>query len=196
MHAMSLSSRSFWCLTTASAIAAKFPWTDYRTLMDIGTAQGCLPVQIARAHSHISGGGFDLPELSKTFTNYVSENGLTDRLNFHGGSFFDDDLPEADVLVFGRVLHNWDLETKKMLLRKAYRALSKGGAVIVYDMLIDDERRSAVDGLLSSLNMLVWTAAGFGYSGTECTAWMREAGFDEFRVDPLVAGQSMVIGRK
>jgi len=67
--------------------------------------------------------------------------------------------------VFGRVLHNWDLATKKMLLHKAFQALPKGGAVIVYDMLIDEERRSGVDGLLSSLNMLIWTAAGFGYSG-------------------------------
>ena len=118
------------------------------------------------------------------------------RLNFHAGSFFDDDLPAADVLVFGRVLHNWDLTTKKMLLRKAYQALPKGGAVIVYDMLIDDERRTAADGFLSSLNMLVWTAAGFGYCGGECMAWMREAGFGGLRVERLVAGQSMVIGRK
>jgi O-methyltransferase domain/Dimerisation domain len=183
-------------LPAARAIAEKFSWTDYRTLMDIGTAQGCLPVQIARAHLHMSGGGFDLPELSTAFADYVSENRLTERLRFHPGSFFVDDLPAADVLVFGRVLHNWDLATKKMLLRKAYQALPKGGAVIVYDMLIDDERRNAVDGLLSSLNMLVWTAAGFGYSGAECTAWMREAGFVEMRVEPLVAGQSMVIGRK
>ena len=183
-------------LSAAKAIAEKFQWTDHRTLMDIGTAQGCLPVQIAAAHGHMSGGGFDLPELSTAFSDYVNKNGLSHRLNFHAGSFFDDDLPPADVLVFGRVLHNWDLTTKKMLLRKAYQALPKGGAVIVYDMLIDDERRTAADGFLSSLNMLVWTAAGFGYSGTECTGWMREAGFGDLRVEPLVAGQSMVIGRK
>ena len=164
--------------------------------MDIGTAQGCLPVQIARVHQHISGGGFDLPELAAAFAHYVDENRLSERLRFHSGSFVDQDLPAADVLVFGRVLHNWNLMTKKTLLRKAYQALPKGGAVIVYDMLIDDERRSAVDGLLSSLNMLVWTTAGFGYTGADCVEWMREAGFIEMRVEPLVAGQSMVIGRK
>ncbi len=183
-------------LPAAKAIAEKFPWQDYRTLIDIGTAQGCLPVQVASVQQHISGGGFDLPELSTAFEDYVHENQLSGRLRFHPGNFFQDDLPEADVLVFGRVLHNWDLATKKMLLHKAYQALPKGGAVIVYDMLIDDERRTGADGLLSSLNMLVWTAAGFGYSGAECVDWMREAGFASPRVEPLVAGQSMVIGRK
>jgi hypothetical protein len=183
-------------LPAAKAIAEKFPWSNYRTLMDIGTAQGCLPVQIAQVHRHISGGGFDLPELSVAFADYVRENGLSGRLHFQPGNFFEDDLPAADVLVFGRVLHNWDLVTKKMLLRKAYQALPKGGAVVVYDMLIDDERRTAADGLLSSLNMLLWTSAGFGYAGAECIGWMREAGFGDARVESLVAGQSMVIGQK
>jgi hypothetical protein len=183
-------------LPAAQAIAEKFPWQDCRTLMDIGTAQGCLPVQVARRHPHISGGGFDLPELSTAFGDHVRANQLSGRLLFKPGNFFQDDLPSADVLVLGRVLHNWDLATKKMLLRKAWRALPKGGSVIVYDMLIDDERRSSVDGLLSSLNMLVWTAAGFGYSGAECMSWMREAGFGDTRLEPLVAGQSMIFGRK
>jgi hypothetical protein len=183
-------------LPAARAIAEKFPWQDCRTLMDIGTAQGCLPVQVARRHPHISGGGFDLPELSTAFSDHVHANHLAGRLLFKPGNFFQDDLPSADVLVLGRVLHNWNLATKKMLLRKAWQALPKGGSVIVYDMLIDDERRSSVDGLLSSLNMLVWTAAGFGYSGAECISWMRDAGFGDTRLEPLVAGQSMIVGRK
>jgi predicted nicotinamide N-methyase len=183
-------------LPAARVIAEKFPWQDCRTVMDIGTAQGCLPVQVALRHAHISGGGFDLPELSTVFRDHVCANQLSERLLFKPGNFFQDDLPPADVLVLGRVLHNWDLATKKMLLRKAWQALPTGGAVIVYDMLIDDARRSGTDGLLSSLNMLVWTAAGFGYSGTECMSWMREVGFVSMRVEALVAGQSMVIGKK
>ena len=183
-------------LSAAKAIAETFPWSNYRTLMDIGTAQGCFPVQVARLHPHITGGGFDLPELSTAFADYVCENELSGRLRFHPGNFFRDDLPAADVLVFGRVLHNWDLATKKMLLRKAYQAIPKGGAVVVYEMLIDDERRTAADALLSSLNMLLWTNAGFGYGGSECADWMSEAGFSDTRVEPLVAGQSMVTGQK
>lgn len=183
-------------LPGAKAIARQFPWRRYKTIMDIGTAQGCLPVQVASQHPHISGGGFDLPELEVSFQNFVHDHNLSDRLSFRPGNFFNDPLPSADVLVIGRVLHNWDLPTKKMLLDKAYRSLPKGGAVIVYDMLIDDERKTAIDGLLSSLNMLVWTASGFGYSGADCMGWMRQSGFSATRVEPLVAGQSMVIGEK
>ena len=183
-------------LPAAKAIAARFPWTEYRTVMDIGTSQGCLPVQIALAHPHLSAGGFDLPELGEPFREHAGEHGLTERVQFHPGNFFHDALPRADVLVFGRVLHNWDLPTKRMLLRKAFQAVRKNGAIIVYDTLIADNRCSGAAGLLSSLNMLVWTTAGFGYTGADCMEWMREAGFRGMRVEPLVTSQSMIVGFK
>jgi hypothetical protein len=115
-------------LGTAQAIAAKFPWKDYRNFVDIGCAQGGLPVQLALAHPHLTGGGYDLPAVRAAFEEYVSSFGLAERVQFHDGSFFNDPLPAADVLVMGHILHDWDLETKRMLLKKAYDALFAGGA--------------------------------------------------------------------
>jgi hypothetical protein len=180
----------------ATALAIKFPWPDYRTLIDIGGAQGCLPVQIARVHSHISGGAFDLPQLRPLFDSYVQEHALADRLRFFPGDFFNDPLPAADVLVLGRVLHNWDHGTQQMLLRKAYDALPPGGALIVYERLIDDERRFSTDGFLSSLHMLLMSPGGFNFTGADCSGWMREVGFRDIRIEQLTAEQSMIVGIK
>ena len=183
-------------LSLAKALAARFPWRDYQTVVDVGCAEGCLPVELAQVHPHLTGGGFDLPPLKALFDGYVAEHGCRNRLRFYPGDFFEDSLPAADVLVMGRVLHNWDLATKKMLLAKAYGALPPGGALIVYERLIDDERRVNVVGLLASLNMLIMTAGGFDYTGANCIGWMQEAGFCEVRVAPLAAEQSMVVGIK
>ena len=179
----------------AQAIAAKFPWHEYRTLMDVGAAEGCLPVQISRAHEHVTAGGMDLPQMQALFEEYVDSQGLDERVSFHPGDFFQDPLPSADVLVMGRVLHNWDLSGKRMLLEKAYTALSAGGALIVYERLIDEERRSPA-GLLSSLNMLIMTAGGFDFTASECVVWMRDAGFRAMRREPLDATHTMIVGYK
>jgi hypothetical protein len=181
-------------LAVAQALAAKFPWRQYETLIDIGTAEGCLPVQIALTHPDMSGGGFDLPPVGRLFDSYVQQHGLSKRLRFFDGDFLTDPLPRGDVLIFGRVLHNWGLATKKMLLKKAHDALPIGGAIIVYDRLIDDARRTNAAGLLASLNMLVMTAEGFDYSGAECIDWMRDAGFHDMRIEPLAGDQSMIVG--
>ena len=183
-------------LPVATALARRFPWHEYATFVDIGTAQGAVPVVIAAAQPHLNGGGFDLPPVEPAFSSYVAEHGLSDRLRFHAGNFFSDPLPSADVLIMGRVLHNWDLPTKQMLLQKAYRALPEGGAIIVYERLIDDARRTSASGLLSSLNMLVMTSGGFDFTGADCMGWMREAGFQDMRIEALSDDHSMVVGYK
>jgi hypothetical protein len=180
----------------AIALAMKFPWSDYGTIIDIGGAQGCVPVQVAQLHPHINGGAFDLPQLGTLFDRYVQEHGLADRLRFFPGDFFNDPLPVAEVLVLGRVLHNWDHETQQMLLRKSYDALPPDGALIVYERLIDDERRFSTDGLLSSLNMLLMSPGGFNFTGADCSGRMREAGFRDIRIEQLTAEQSMIVGIK
>ena len=183
-------------LPVASALAANFPWRDYKTVLDVGTAQGCLPVQIALAHSHLTGRGFDLPPVQAHFDAYVQQHGLSDRLRFHPGSFLDDPLPVADVVVLGRILHNWDLATKRMLLKKAYEALPAGGALIVYERLIDDERRINASALLASLNMLIMTAGCFDFTAADCISWMRDAGFHRPYTEPLTPEISVVVGIK
>lgn len=177
-------------------IAKQFSWANYKSCADIGTAQGDLVTQITLAHPHLRGIGFDLPEVGPIFEEYITANGLADRVSFTGGSFFTDELPKADVLLFGHILHDWDLETKLMLLRKAYAALPEGGAVIVYDSIIDDERKQNAFGLLMSLNMLIETPGGFDYTGADCIGWMQQVGFKDCRVEHLVGPDSMVIGIK
>ena len=180
----------------AHAIADKFPWDRYHTVIDIGTSEGGVPVQLALRHPHLAGGGFDLPPAGPIFTDYVVAHGLAGRLRFYSGDFFTDPLPPADVLIFGHVLHDWSLQQKLTLLRKAYEALPDGGAVIVYDAIIDDDRRANTFGLLMSLNMLIETPAGADYTAADCRAWMADIGFSDSYAEPLVGPDSMIVGIK
>jgi len=161
-----------------------------------GTAQGDLITQVALANPHLEGTGFDLPEVGPIFEEYVEKNGLTGRVKFVPGSFMEHPLPKADVIMMGHILHDWSLDIKQLLVRKAYEALPPGGAYIVYESIIDDDRSENAFGLLMSLNMLVETSQGFDYTGADCSGWMKQAGFHETRVEHLVGPDSMVIGMK
>ena len=177
-------------------IARKFDFSNYKTYVDVGTAQGDLAVQVALANTHLQGTGFDLPEVGPIFEEYVELNGLGGRVKFEGGSFFDREIPKADVVLMGHILHDWDLETKMMLVRKAYEALPKGGAFIVYESIIDNDRSKNAFGLMMSLNMLIETPGGFDYTGADCEGWMREVGFSSTSTEHLVGPDSMVVGIK
>lgn len=178
------------------AIAEQFPFDRYGSVLDVGCAEGGLLVQLALAHPHLRGTGFDLPAVQGPYEDYVRSFGLGQRLDFRAGDFFRDGLPQADVVTLGHILHDWGLDEKKQLLRKTYEVLPPGGAVIVFEAIIDDERRENAFGLLMGLNMLIETPRGFDYTGADCQGWMREVGFVETRVEHLIGPDSMVVGIK
>ncbi len=181
---------------TARAIAGEFPWKQYRSFADVGCAQGGVAVELLLAHKHLTGQGMDLPVVRPVFEAYARTKKVEKRLTFHSGDFFKDPLPDTDVLIMGHILHDWDLEEKMMLLRKAYEALPTGGAVIVHEALIDDARKHNAFGLLMSLNMLIETPGGFDFTGADCKKWMQKTGFKRTKVEKLAGPDSMVIGFK
>ena len=146
---------------SGAVIAKKFPWKKYKTFIDVGAAQGAVPVQLALAHKHLEGAGYDLPVVEPIFMDYVRSFKLEKRVKFIPGDFFKEELPSADVIVMGHILHDWNLEEKRMLVAKVHRALPTGGAFIAYDAVIDDDRKKNAFGLLMSLNMLIETPGGF-----------------------------------
>ncbi len=191
LHAMTALSTG-----AAIAIARQFPFHEHRTVLDLGCAEGGLLAHVLGAHDHLTGIGFDLPGAAEPFERHLQGQGLGARATFTGGDFFTDPLPDADVVVLGHILHDWNLAQKRALLARVHAALPAGGAVIVYDAIIDDDRRENAFGLLMSLNMLIETPGGFDYTGADCRQWMRDTGFMHTYVEHLAGPDSMVVGIK
>jgi precorrin-6B methylase 2 len=178
------------------AFAEKFDFSAYRTLCDVGGATGQLSCMVAAAQPHMSCTSFDLPNVVPIATRRIAQAGLSDRVKAVGGDFFADPLPSADVITMGMILHDWNLEKKKRLIAKAYEALPEGGAFVVIEALIDDERRKNAFGLLMSLNMLIEFGDAFDYTGADFAGWCREAGFRRFAVIPLAGPSSAAVAYK
>lgn len=178
------------------ALAQKFDFTLYKTLCDVGGAAGVLSVQVAKQHPHIQCTSVDLPEVEPIAKEYIVAQGMTGRVNTGVVDFFKDEFPKADVITMGMILHDWDLENKKMLIRKAYDALPEGGVFIVVESLIDDDRNKNAFGLMMSLNMLIEFGVAFDYTGADFDKWTKEAGFKRTEVIPLAGPSSAAVAYK
>ncbi|MCC7276028.1 MAG: methyltransferase [Alphaproteobacteria bacterium] len=179
-----------------SQFARVFDFSRYRTLCDVGGATGQLSCMVAAAQAHMRCVSFDLPNVTPIATRRIAQAGLADRVTAASGDFFADALPKADVITMGMILHDWNLEKKKALIRKAYDALPEGGAFVVIEALIDDARRENAFGLLMSLNMLIEFGDAFDYTAEDFRGWCREAGFRRFDVMPLTGPSSAAIAYK
>ncbi|MBE1530505.1 methyltransferase [Actinomadura algeriensis] len=178
------------------AVAESYDWSGRRLFADLGGARGNVAAELVKAHPELNGIVMDLPAVRPVFEEHVDGLGLSDRLAFRGGDFFNDPLPEADVLLFGHVLHDWSPHLRAKLIERAYAALPPGGDLLVYDVMIDDDRRDNDFGLLTSLHMMLVSPGGGEYTAEDCRGWMRDAGFAETRTVHLTGIDTLVIGGK
>lgn len=178
------------------ALAAKFDFSRFQTLCDIGGATGLLCIEAAKKHPHLRCTSFDLPPVAPVAAKHITAAGLGDRIGIASGDFFRDPLPKAEIITMGMILHDWNLEKKMHLIRAAYDALPVGGALIAVEALIDDARRENTFGLLMSLNMLVEFGEAFDFSGADFRKWCTEVGFTRFEVIHLAGSSSAAIAYK
>jgi hypothetical protein len=176
--------------------AERFDFSRFKTMCDIGGATGLLSMEVAKRHPHMRCVSFDLPQVEPIARRSIAEAGLSDRVGTASGDFFADALPKADLITMGMILHDWNLEKKKQLIRAAYAALPAGGALVVIEALIDDARRENLFGLLMSLNMLIEFGDAFDYSAADFRGWCSEAGFTRFEVLKLSGPSSAAIAYK
>jgi O-methyltransferase/methyltransferase family protein len=179
-----------------AALAEKFDFSHYKTLADVGGATGQLSCLIAAQHPHLSCTSYDLPVVQPIAERCIGERGLSGRVQTGAIDFLHEELPQADVITMGMILHDWNLDIKKQLIAKAYRALPEGGALIAIENIIDDERRQNAFGLLMSLNMLIEFGDAFDFTGADFAGWCREAGFTRYEVVPLAGPASAAIAYK
>ncbi|GAA3083759.1 methyltransferase [Streptosporangium carneum] len=170
-------------------------WSGYQSVLDVGGCRGALASQIVKACPHLSGAVFDLPQMAPFFDEKVAEQELTGKVSFHGGSFFSDPLPSADIVVLGHVLHDWDREQRRFLVEKAFQSVNPGGVLLVYDRMLDRES-SRVENLVISLDMLLVTDGGSEYTVAELREHAEAAGFVSVEDRPLGDDDTLVVAHR
>ncbi len=178
------------------ALAHLFDFSKYDSVCDIGGASGMFSIQTALNHADIHCTTFDLPPVAPIAKESIDRFGLSSRIDIVSGNFFTDAFPKADIYVMGNILHDWNLEQKKFLIRKAYEALPINGVLIVVEDIIDDERRTNTFALLMSLNMLIEGGEAFNFTAADFTKWATEAGFAGVTSIPLGGTANALIATK
>ncbi len=178
------------------AFANKFDFSSYKTLCDIGGAGGYLSAQVVMNHDHMRCTSFDLPPVSPIAIENIGNMGLGDKVNIQSGDFFKDEFPKADIITMGNILHDWGMNDKRTLMKKACEALPSGGSLVVIENIIDDKRKENAFGLMMSLNMLIETPEGYDFSAADFDGLAKETGYSKTSIIPLAGPSSAVIAIK
>jgi len=138
---------------------------------------------------------FDLPNVLPITRGYIEREGLSGNVETIEGDYINDELPRGfDLVLLSAIVHSNSPEENQRLIAKCARALNPGGAVVVQDFVMTDDRVSPASGALFALNMLVGTDRGDTFTGSEITGWMTSAGLSGVSCQASPFGWSQIVG--
>jgi len=168
-------------MITSPEIVRAFDLSRFQHFCDLGGATGHLPIAACERYPTLKATVFDLPHALELAQSIVGDSSVADRIAVVGGDFFEDPLPPADLYALGRILHDWDEPKIDRLLQRIYEALPVGGALLIGEKIINEERDGPRWAMMQSLNMLICTE-GRERSFSEYNALLRRIGFSEVHV--------------
>ncbi|KAJ8012994.1 hypothetical protein DPEC_G00048680 [Dallia pectoralis] len=184
---------SIWNICGRDVVTA-FDLSPFTTIYDLGGCSGALAKQCVLAYPECTVTIFDLPKVVKTSREHFVSND-NQRIQFHEGDFFKDALPEANLYILARILHDWTDERSIELLTKVYKACRPGGGVLVVEALLCEDGSGPLTAQLYSLNMLVQTE-GKERTGANYTTLLTASGFNNIQVVKTGKIYDAVLGRK
>ena len=182
-------------LTTSPSVVRAFDLSVFHTLADLGAATGHLVIAACETWPNLRGIAFDLPKVLPLAEEQIAASAARDRLSVHAGDFFTGDLPPADLYALGRILHDWSEDRIGLLLRRIFDRLPSGGALLIAEKLLHEDRSGPLNAHLQSLSMLVVTE-GKERSLSEYSALLREAGFTAIEGKRTGAYLDAILARK
>src|ERR1041385_4579418 len=168
---------------TGRALGEAVDFSAFRKLLDVGGGSGAFDIELCLRYPNLSATVYDLPFVTEIAEGRVARSGLSDRITTRSGDFFaDPKYPPHDVILLSMIMHDWSEQEDRAILRKCYEALEPGGAIVISELLVNDEKTGPAPAALMSLNMLIETVGGRNYTPAEYRAWLEDIGFREVRV--------------
>lgn len=179
-----------------AALVEAFDFGRFRTMLDVGGADGSLSIQVCLRHPNIACTTLDLPPVEPLAKQKIAACGLSGRIQTLGGDLLKDPFPAAQLITMGNILHGFDEATKQAIVHKVCESLPPGGAFMAIENVIDNDRRQNTFGLLMSLNMLVENGDAFDYTADDFARWAKTAGFTRTEIIPLAGPTSAAVAYK
>ena len=145
---------------TSAAVAASYDFGQFGKLADVGGGNGALMIGILRANPRLRGLVFDQPHVIERARADVGSAGFGDRCELVGGSFFEKLPSGADAYLLKHVIHDWNDEKARAILRGVRAVVPAHGKLLIVEGVYPARIEPTLEGrgaAANDVNMLVST---------------------------------------
>ncbi|XP_044143135.1 acetylserotonin O-methyltransferase-like isoform X1 [Bufo gargarizans] len=184
---------STWSICGKYVVQA-FDLSEFNTIYDLGGCTGSLAKQLVSTYKESTVTIMDMPNvLQATKKHFVTDE--QQQIHFLEGDIFNDAIPEADLFILARIIHDWTEDKCLKLLKKIYQSCKPGGGVLLVNVVLNEDRSGPLIGQLFSLSMLLQTE-GKERTSSEYIKLLTESGFRDIKVKVTGKLYDAILGRK
>jgi 2-polyprenyl-3-methyl-5-hydroxy-6-metoxy-1,4-benzoquinol methylase len=118
------------------AIVEAIDFNGIGNMMDVGGGDGTLCAALALKNQRVRFSVFDLRPVIEIARRNIESKGLSDRVGFVEGSFFETIPKGFDAISLKAVIHDWDDEKSLNLLRNIRKALEVGKTLFIVEIVV------------------------------------------------------------
>jgi hypothetical protein len=122
----------------APGVVSAYDWGSLGHVVDVGGGNGSLLISLLNAYPSLRGTLVDLPGTAEKARGALQAAGLADRSEVAPGSFFDSLPPGAGGYVLSLIIHDWDDDAARAILRRCAEAAGSSGSVFVVESMRGD----------------------------------------------------------
>ena len=182
---------------SAEKLLSLLDLSNVNTLLDLGGGPASYSITFCKKYPSIKGTVLDLPEVIPITLEEIEKYGMEDRIDTIKGSFLEADYEGPyDCVFISNIIHMLGEKDIRLMFKKSFDALNKGGKIIVKDFFVNEDRSGPEYSVLFAVNMLAATQNGNTYTESELIDWLTESGFLDIEFKELTPQSKVVIAIK
>ena len=162
---------------SSRGVAQQPVFAEVESVLDVGGGSGIFAIEMARAWPKLQATVMEIAQVCREADKFIAASGLTGNVRTQAVNMFTEAWPQGyDAHFFSNVFHDWSDATCRLLAKKSFDALPRGGRILLHEMLMDDDGCGPWQAAAFSLLMLLATR-GKQYSLPELRSILQSAGF-------------------
>ena len=179
-------------------MAREFDFTSHSLYLDLGGGSGCYSIPACESNPDLRAIVFDFPNVIAVTKEFIEKAGLSDRITTMPGDYVEDEYPNgADVISIIGNFHGTTRDEAEAVIQKAFDAVAPGGAVIISDHMLNDDKTGPIESALFNMFFLAYSRRGYIKTPGEVSEFMKKAGGVDIEISEFIPGSvTRVVGKK
>jgi hypothetical protein len=169
-----------------------YDFSAFRKIVDIGGGNASVLLKVLSANPKVHGVVFDLPGVIERTRCVIEQAGMADRCHAEEGDFFKAVPTGADAYLMRHIIHDWDDERSKLILRRCREAAAPSAKLLIVESVIPPGNQPHPGKWLDMIMLSV--AGGLERTAEEFQKLLADGGWRLNRIVPTASPVSVIEG--